>query len=325
MYHAQANDVQGTQMSHPTIGGSTPATGAVTTSKALPAQAWHKVPILDNSGDDNPHRFDSMRKPQICTFNAVPTKDDRDLHLLLPQYQGSDDRHAVYLLQRPPFTPFLTPFFKSEHTHRTRKGLNTPAHRKLKEQEKAAACKATSGGPSKVVTLQDNTVHLFMAPPTTSDTTARILKPRAVIQQRNLKHGQLINSKAPCITLSHRSRHYPSSLANPTKITLGENSDIPATSMGVPMRMHTSGQQTCAVLQDILYVPDSRGSSLFIPYLFQQHSEALSLYTMHMEVNDSAPTKITTLSIQNAEATITALATHPLHAAKSGAPLGLQH
>jgi hypothetical protein len=46
---------------------------------------------------------------------------------------------------------------------------------------------------------------------------------------------------------------------------------------------------------------------------------------VHVKVNDSAPAKITTLSIWNAEATITTLATHPLYATESGAPLGLQH
>jgi len=89
--------------------------------------------------------------------------------------------------------------------------------------------------------------------------------------------------------------------------------------------MHASRQWTYAVLQDILYIPDPCSSSLFVPHLFQQHSEALNLYTVHMEVNNSAPAEITTLSIQNTEATITALATHPLHTAESGAPLGLQH
>jgi hypothetical protein len=145
---------------------------------------------------------------------------------------------------------------------------------------------------------------------------------QADIRQR---YPRLIDSRAPRITHSHRSWHSPSSLANPTKITLGENSNIPAASTGhILIQVHASGQQTCAVLQDILHV-DSRGSSLFVPHLYQQHSEALNLYTMHMEVNDPAPTEITTLSIRNTEATITTLATHPLHTAESGAPLGLQH
>ena len=64
------------------------------------------------------------------------------------------------LLERPSFIPFL----ESELTQHTHKGPDTLAHRKLKEEqeEKASACKATPSGPSKVVTSQDNTVHLFM-------------------------------------------------------------------------------------------------------------------------------------------------------------------
>ncbi len=139
------------------------------------------------------------------------------------------------------------------------------------------------------------------------------LKPQADIRQRNLKHSRLIDSKASCITHSHRSRHCPSSLANPTKITLGENSNIPAVSTGrILIRVHASRQRTCAVLQDILYVPDSRGSSLSVPHLLQQHSEALNLYTMRMEVNDSTPAEITTQSTRNAKATIPALTANRL-------------
>ena len=125
------------------------------------------------------------------------------------------------LLERPSFIPFLTPFLESELTHHTHKRLDTLAHRKLKEEqeEKASACKATSSGPSKVVTSQDNTVHLFMAPPTTGDTTAETLKTRADTRQRK---PQLIDSRALRTSHSHKSRDCRSSpLANPTKITLG--------------------------------------------------------------------------------------------------------
>ncbi len=44
-----------------------------------------------------------------------------------------------------------------------------------------------------------------------------------------------------------------------------------------------------------------------------------------MKVNNSAPIEVTTLSIWNAEATISAMTTHLLHASKFGALLGFQH
>ena len=125
------------------------------------------------------------------------------------------------LLERPSFIPSLIPFLESELTQHTHKGLDTLAHRKLTEEqeERASACKATSSGPSKVVTSQDNTVHLFMAPPTTGDTTAETLKTRADTRQRN---PRLIDSRALRTSHSHKSRDCRSSpLANPTKITLG--------------------------------------------------------------------------------------------------------
>ena len=76
--------------------------------------------------------------------------------------------------------------------------------------------------------------------------------------------------------------------------------------------MHTSGQQTCAILQDILYVPNSRSSPLSIPHLLQHNNEVINLYIVCMEVNDFTPTEITTLSTWNTEATIPTLTTNGL-------------
>jgi hypothetical protein len=182
-------------MSHPTTGGSTPTTGTVTITKALPAQTWLKIPHLDNSSDDNPHRFDSRRRPQICTLDAVPATDDRDL--LAPQHQGSDDRHALYLLERHPSLSHSLPPSKPGHSDRT-----------LQAQGGAREDCSVQGHPwwtrpSKVVTLQDNTVHLFTAPPTIGDTTAETLKTRADIRLRN---PRLIDSRAPCTLRSHGSQ-----------------------------------------------------------------------------------------------------------------------
>jgi hypothetical protein len=153
------------------IGGSTPTFGAATTTKALPAQTWHKVP-LDNSSDDFSNWSETMHLalnnrapwpmadgskcgPQNPVPDANSTNDCRDS--LASQHQGDGYQCAISQILAD----------KQYHIGTSRGKLST-----------------------------------------TSDTTAgHVLKTQADIRQR---YPWLIDSRAPRITHSHRSQHCPS-------------------------------------------------------------------------------------------------------------------
>jgi hypothetical protein len=111
------------------------------------------------------------------------------------------------------------------------------------------------------------------------------------------------------LTHSHRSwLRRSSSLANPTKITLG---NIPATSVGrISIRMRATGQRTCAVLQDAPHVHDSYGNS---PSAFHLAPRRFKV----CEGPNHTFGKVITPGARNTEVHIPASTAHPLHASES--------
>jgi hypothetical protein len=224
-----------TTRTNPTIGSSTPIFGAVTTTKALPAQTWHKVP-LNNSSDDFSHWSETMRLalnnwapwpmadgskcgPQNPVPNADSTNDHRDS--LASWHQGDSDQHAA---------------------------LQIPADKQY-----------------RIGTSRGNPTAYFAS----ATTVEHALKMQVHLQQGDLKHGQLVDARALRITHSHRSwLCHSSPLARPTITILSDSSNVPATgTCRVPICMRTTRQQPCAVLQATLHVPDSLGNPLSAPCL----------------------------------------------------------
>jgi len=120
---------------------------------------------------------------------------------------------------------------------------------------------------------------------------------------------------------SHRHWfYYYTSLANPIKIILGDNSTIPAIGQGhIIVNMNTDGHRKRVILQDILYALDLGGNLLSVSHLAHHGAEMRfkgetckildqletvmclghlhgNLYVMDMEVESNEHAKIATIS-----------------------------
>jgi len=106
------------------------------------------------------------------------------------------------------------------------------------------------------------------------------------------------------LTHSHRSWlcHF-SPLANPTRITLGDNGNIPAASVGhIPISMRATGQRTHTVLLDAPQVHDLHGNLPSASHLVPHKGP------------DPAFAKVITPGARNTKVHIPASTAHPLHA-----------
>jgi hypothetical protein len=106
------------------------------------------------------------------------------------------------------------------------------------------------------------------------------------------------------LTHSHRSwlRH-SSPLANPTRITLSDNGNIPAASVGhIPISMRAIGQQTHTVLLDAPQVHDLHGNLPSVSHLVPRKGP------------DPTFAKVITPEAQNTKVHIPVSTAHPLHA-----------
>jgi hypothetical protein len=75
-------------------------------------------------------------------------------------------------------------------------------------------------------------------------------------------------------------------LVRPIKVTLGNNSAIPATGIGrIPVCMQANGRWSNAVLQDVLFIPELNSNLLLVAHLTQHGAdvwftrEGCQLYT----------------------------------------------
>jgi hypothetical protein len=167
--------------------------------------------------------------------------------------------------------------------------------RKLKrEKEEAAQSKGTTVAPAKpaasakvaVADPSDDVVHVFTAftaEPIPCDNKAFALGAcSAQASQR-----WIVDSGASRSMSCNCEWFYSfTTLARPIRVTLGDNSAIPATGVGrIPVRMRANSRWSNAVLQDVLFIPELNSNLLSVAHLTQRGAdvrftgEGCQLYT----------------------------------------------
>jgi len=102
-----------------------------------------------------------------------------------------------------------------------------------------------------------------------------VYKMKAELHQSNLLHRWLIDSSASHTMCSHRTwfTHF-TPLSKHTKVILGDNSTIPATSTGhIKVHMFANRKWAKTILQDVLYVPDLHSNLLSVSHLAHHGTE----------------------------------------------------
>jgi hypothetical protein len=168
---------------------------------------------------------------------------------------------------------------KKKCTHCKIRSHEASECQKLKhEKEEAAQLKGTTAAPAKpaasakvaVADPSDNVVHVFTvftAEPFPCDNKAFALGARSA----QASQRWIVDSGASRSMSCNCKWFYSfTTLACPIRVTLGDNSAIPATGIGrIPVCMRANGCWSNAVLQDILFVPELNSNLLLVAHLTQ--------------------------------------------------------